>query len=50
MRENPDAALREMAEKTITMQRQEITALEQWVAQHRSAAATPASGSVQPGA
>lgn len=50
MRENPDAALREMAEKTISMQRQEITALEQWVAQHRSAAATPASGSVQPGA
>ncbi|WP_313009974.1 DUF305 domain-containing protein [Brevundimonas vesicularis] len=50
MRENPDAALRQMAEKTITMQRQEITELEQWVAQHRSSATAPAAGSVQPGA
>ena len=50
MRENPDAALRQMAEKTITMQRREITELERWVAQHRSSATASAAGSVQPGA
>ena len=50
MRENPDAELRQMAEKTVTMQRQEITELEQWVAQHRSGGTAAAPGSVQPGA
>ncbi|MNE62672.1 hypothetical protein D3C80_1579660 [compost metagenome] len=50
LRQNPDAELRQMAEKTMTMQRQEITELEQWVAQHRSGAAAPAAGSAQPGA
>ena len=48
MRENPDAALREMAEKTITMQRQEITELEQWVAKHRSSSGGAAPGATQP--
>ena len=42
MRENPDAALRQMAEKTITMQRQEITELEKWVAEHRAGSTAPA--------
>ena len=48
MRQNPDPELRQMAEKTMTMQRQEITELEQWVAQHRSGAASPAPGAAQP--
>lgn len=39
MRQNPDAKLREMAEKTMSMQRQEIAELERWIAAHRSAAA-----------
>lgn len=48
MQQNPDPELRQMAEKTTTMQQQEITELEQWVAKHRSATATPASGAAQP--
>ena len=48
MQQNPDAELRQMAEKTMAMQRQEITELEQWVAQHRSGAASPAPGAAQP--
>lgn len=48
MQQNPDPELRQMAEKTMTMQRQEITELEQWVAQHRSGAASPATGAAQP--
>lgn len=39
MRQNPDAKLREMAEKTMTMQRQEIGELERWIAEHQSGAA-----------
>lgn len=39
MRQNPDAKLREMAEKTMTMQRQEIAELERWIAEHPSGAA-----------
>ena len=39
MQQNPDARLREMAEKTMSMQRQEITELERWIAEHRSGAA-----------
>lgn len=44
MQQNPDPELRQMAEKTMTMQRQEITELEQWVAEHRagSTASAPA--------
>lgn len=43
MQQNPDAKLREMAEKTMSMQRQEISELERWIAEHRSGAADPAS-------
>lgn len=48
MQQNPDPELRQMAEKTMTMQRQEIAELEQWVAQHRSGAASPTPGAAQP--
>lgn len=48
LRENPDAELRAMAEKTMTMQRQEITELEQWVAQHRAGSAAPAPAATEP--
>lgn len=48
MQQNPAPEIRQMAEKTMTMQRQEITELEQWVAQHRSGAASPAPGAAQP--
>lgn len=36
LRENPDAQLRAMAEKTITDQGREITMLEQWIEQRRA--------------
>lgn len=43
MQQNPDPELRRMAEMTITKQRQEISELERWVAEHRgSGAAAPA--------
>jgi uncharacterized protein (DUF305 family) len=48
MQQNPDPELRQMAEKTMTMQRQEIAELEQWVAEHRSGAAAQAPGTGQP--
>jgi uncharacterized protein (DUF305 family) len=48
MQQNPDPELRQMAEKTMTMQRQEITELEQWVAQHRAGAAAPTPQTAQP--
>lgn len=41
MQQNPDPELRQMAEKTIAMQRQEITELEQWVAEHRAGSPAP---------
>jgi uncharacterized protein (DUF305 family) len=48
MQQNPDPELRQMAEKTSAMQRQEIAELEQWMAEHRSGAAVPAPGTGQP--
>lgn len=48
MQQNPDPKLRQMAEKTMTMQRQEISELEQWVAQHRSGSGGAAPGTTQP--
>ena len=48
MRQNPDPELRQMAEKTMTMQRQEITELEQWVTKRRAGSAAPAPGAAQP--
>ncbi|MFC5387911.1 DUF305 domain-containing protein [Brevundimonas bullata] len=48
MQQNPDPELRQMAEKTMTMQRQEITELEQWVTRHRAGSAAPAPGAAQP--
>ena len=48
MQQNPDAELRKMAEKTVTMQRQEITELEQWVAEHRAGTAGATSPAPQP--
>jgi uncharacterized protein (DUF305 family) len=48
MQQNPDPKLREMAQKTMTMQRQEITELEQWVAQHRAGSAAPMPQAAQP--
>lgn len=42
MRQDPDPELRQMAVKTMTMQRREITELEQWVAEHRAGSTTPA--------
>jgi uncharacterized protein (DUF305 family) len=42
MQQNPDPELRQMAEKTMTMQRQEITELEHWVAAHRARSTAPA--------
>ncbi|HYD27647.1 DUF305 domain-containing protein [Brevundimonas sp.] len=39
MRQNPDAKLREMAEKTMAMQRREIGELERWIAEHQSGGA-----------
>lgn len=48
MQQNPDPELRQMADKTMTMQRQEIAELEQWVSQHRAGAASPAPGATQP--
>lgn len=44
MQQNPDPELRQMAEKVITMQRQEITELEQWVTKHRAGATAMAPG------
>lgn len=40
LRENPDARLRSMAEKTIADQGREITMLEQWIEQHRAGGST----------
>lgn len=48
MRHEPDQELRQMAEKTMTMQRQEITELERWVAKHRAASTAMAPGAAQP--
>ena len=48
MQQNPSPELRQMAEKTMTMQRQEITELEQWVAEHRSSSGGAAPGATQP--
>ena len=48
MRQNPDPELRQMAEKTMTMQRQEITELEQWVTEHRAGSTAPAPATAQP--
>lgn len=36
------------AAPTMTMQRQEITELEQWVTRHRAGSAAPAPGTAQP--
>ncbi len=48
MQQNPSPELRQMAEKTMTMQRQEITELEQWVAEHRAGSSSLAPGAAQP--
>lgn len=48
MQQNPDPELRRMAERAMTMQRQEITELEQWVAQHRAGSAGLVPGAAQP--
>lgn len=44
MQQSPDPELRQMAEKVITMQRQEITELEQWVTKHRAGSTATAPG------
>ena len=48
MQQNPDPELRRMAETVITMQRREITELEQWVTKHRAGSAATAPGAAQP--
>jgi uncharacterized protein (DUF305 family) len=48
MQQNPAPELRQMAEKTMTMQRQEITELEKWVAEHRAGSTAPAAAAAQP--
>ena len=48
MQQNPDPELRRMAEKTMTMQRQEIAELEQWVSQHRSGSGGLAPAATRP--
>ena len=48
MQQNPAPELRQMAEKTMTMQRQEITELEQWVTEHRAGSTAPAPAAAQP--
>ena len=41
MQQNPAPELRQMAEKTVTMQREEIGELERWVAEHRAGSTAP---------
>ena len=48
MQQNPAPEIRQMAEKTMTMQRQEITELEQWVTEHRAGSTAPAPATAQP--
>lgn len=48
MQQNPAPELRQMAEKTMTMQRQEIGELERWVAEHRKGSTAPAPAAAQP--
>lgn len=48
LQQNPAPELRQMAEKTITMQRQEIAELEKWVAEHRAGSTAPAPGAAEP--